>query len=481
MAFWRKRSEGFEWHEYVRTTILLRRKDRRQKVEEVRAAAVNQVKEGGRQGRDAMMSGLGVAGATLMTVLSGLGAQLLAALRWIVGLLEAWATAAVAQTSAACQWAVERWAPGLSRVAGSIRQFLSPLARVLARPNWSRALLVGGLLLTALAGVRFARFGLDPDAMIAGAAALLALSLFLLGRLADRDDQPLPAAEPSDFLARAHEAARELPGLGRMTSVPAVLVLGALGVSIVSGSLLLREGEETGAAATAAAPASSASGKSVPAADVAEAVWTPVAPASTVEGRAVAVSGATLSIGTRTLRLAGIEAPEPHQLCARPGNKRWRCGEAARDALSRAVRGRRVVCELNGRTSQETPEATCRSGETDIAGELVRQGHVFAETGLFSSYGALESEAEQARAGLWAGEAERPQEWRDRRWSEAMREAPGGCPIKGKVSSGGRRYLLPWSPAYSDASVREQRGERWFCTEDEARAAGWTPALADRR
>ena len=30
MFAWRKKPEGFEWHEYIRTTILVRRKARRQ-------------------------------------------------------------------------------------------------------------------------------------------------------------------------------------------------------------------------------------------------------------------------------------------------------------------------------------------------------------------------------------------------------------------------------------------------------------------
>ena len=45
-------------------------------------------------------------------------------------------------------------------------------------------------------------------------------------------------------------------------------------------------------------------------------------------------------------------------------------------------------------------------GETDIAAELVRNGHVFAETGFFATYGSLESEAREAKAGIWRGEAE---------------------------------------------------------------------------
>ena len=40
MFGWRKKKDGFVWNEYVRTTILLRREQRRQRVEDVRDAAV---------------------------------------------------------------------------------------------------------------------------------------------------------------------------------------------------------------------------------------------------------------------------------------------------------------------------------------------------------------------------------------------------------------------------------------------------------
>jgi len=49
------------------------------------------------------------------------------------------------------------------------------------------------------------------------------------------------------------------------------------------------------------------------------------------------------------------------------------------------------------------------------------------------------------------------------------------CVIKGNISSSGRIYHLPGSAAYDKTNIDESRGERWFCTEAEARAAGWRP------
>jgi hypothetical protein len=50
-----------------------------------------------------------------------------------------------------------------------------------------------------------------------------------------------------------------------------------------------------------------------------------------------------------------------------------------------------------------------------------------------------------------------------------------GCNIKGNVSidSGQRIYHVPGQQYYSETVVRPEFGERWFCSEAEARAAGW--------
>jgi hypothetical protein len=34
---------------------------------------------------------------------------------------------------------------------------------------------------------------------------------------------------------------------------------------------------------------------------------------------------------------------------------------------------------------------------------------------------------------------------------------------------------MPWSPWYASVKIDEGKGERWFCSEAEAQAAGWRP------
>jgi hypothetical protein len=53
--------------------------------------------------------------------------------------------------------------------------------------------------------------------------------------------------------------------------------------------------------------------------------------------------------------------------------------------------------------------------------------------------------------------------------------AGGACNIKGNISmsTGERIYHMPGQEYYSETVISPGKGERWFCSEAEARAAGW--------
>ncbi|WP_419195924.1 hypothetical protein [Ensifer adhaerens] len=52
------------------------------------------------------------------------------------------------------------------------------------------------------------------------------------------------------------------------------------------------------------------------------------------------------------------------------------------------------------------------------------------------------------------------------------------CDIKGNISidTGERIYHIPGQKFYSATVINGNYGERWFCSEAEARAAGWRRA-----
>ncbi|MBP2235247.1 hypothetical protein J2Z31_001739 [Sinorhizobium kostiense] len=53
-----------------------------------------------------------------------------------------------------------------------------------------------------------------------------------------------------------------------------------------------------------------------------------------------------------------------------------------------------------------------------------------------------------------------------------------GCDIKGNVSTTGERiFHVPGQEYYRETVVNPLRGERWFCSEEAAREAGWRKAF----
>ena len=56
--FWKKKSNNFDWHKHVRTTIKLRREARKQKVDGAVNLAVGGIKGAGKAGVSASFSGL---------------------------------------------------------------------------------------------------------------------------------------------------------------------------------------------------------------------------------------------------------------------------------------------------------------------------------------------------------------------------------------------------------------------------------------
>lgn len=53
----------------------------------------------------------------------------------------------------------------------------------------------------------------------------------------------------------------------------------------------------------------------------------------------------------------------------------------------------------------------------------------------------------------------------------------GSCNIMGNVSTRGERiYHMPGDKYYDETRISASHGERWFCSAEEAEAAGWRRA-----
>lgn len=199
--------------------------------------------------------------------------------------------------------------------------------------------------------------------------------------------------------------------------------------------------------------------------------------AGPVIGTARVIDGDTLVVGTVTVRLHGIDAPEMGQTCRDAEGVGTDCGAVARDRLSELADNRAVTCRGDASDAYGRRLAVCGTAEApDLGAALVREGLAWAFVRYAEDYRDLERDARRRQAGLWSGSAEPPWDYRAKRWAAAVATAPGPCPIKGNINRQGERiYHAPWSPWYLKTKVSEQRGERWFCDEAEAVAAGFRP------
>lgn len=63
---------------------------------------------------------------------------------------------------------------------------------------------------------------------------------------------------------------------------------------------------------------------------------------------------------------------------------------------------------------------------------------------------------------------------------QSLQSSPGpdkGCKIKGNINAKGDKiYHVPGSQYYEKTQIDLPEGERWFCTEEQAKQAGWRSA-----
>lgn len=129
-------------------------------------------------------------------------------------------------------------------------------------------------------------------------------------------------------------------------------------------------------------------------------------------GLASVADGDTVRIEGTRIRLLDIDAPELEQTCNDPDGKAWPCGEIATNELRKTLRGKTLNCHPRGLDQFRRVLATCSlSDGTNINAWMVRQGWAIS-FGYARVYGNEESEAREARRGIWRGTFTEPQKWR---------------------------------------------------------------------
>ncbi len=206
-----------------------------------------------------------------------------------------------------------------------------------------------------------------------------------------------------------------------------------------------------------------------------------------IVGPARVIDGDTVDIRGTRIRIQGIDAPEMDDTCLRPDGTAWACGVWSTQLARDRFEGRTLQCEDLGERSWGRVVARCQYGEVDFAAAMVEKGAARAcpryalQHAHSRGYLDIERGAAAAGRGIFdgtppplagfcrTGGGDRP--------AAVQVSAPRDCTIKGNINAEGERiYHMPGQRFYDVTRINEAAGQRWFCTEAEARAAGWRPA-----
>lgn len=192
-----------------------------------------------------------------------------------------------------------------------------------------------------------------------------------------------------------------------------------------------------------------------------------------ISGQATVIDGDTIEIHGQRIRLHGIDAPESNQSCRKEGGS-YRCGRQAAWALDQLIGRQPVHCIEKDQDRYGRMVGECFAGEQNLNAAMVRSGQAMAYRKYSRDYVRQETLAREEGAGIWAGSFTPP--WEYRRGGKPQ-AANDNCPIKGNISRKGKRiFHLPGSRWYDRTRIDPSQGERWFCSEAEARKAGWRKA-----
>ncbi|ABD90210.1 thermonuclease family protein [Rhodopseudomonas palustris] len=219
-----------------------------------------------------------------------------------------------------------------------------------------------------------------------------------------------------------------------------------------------------------------------------------LAEAADVSGVPKIREGDQVTIGSSRIRLGGIDAPSLDQLCLNPKGERWSCGVAARDELVRHAGSKSWSCHIQRTDRFGRSVGRCEVEGEDIQKWLVQSGWALAYAKISHDYDADQKVARDAKAGLWAGAFIAPWDWRVRNKATtilgAVKPPPTAnaillasasgpvapspeCTIKGNVNRSGHCiYHRPQSRWYAKIQMHVSKGTRWFCSVEEAEAAG---------
>ncbi|WP_338152109.1 thermonuclease family protein [Sulfitobacter noctilucae] len=198
--------------------------------------------------------------------------------------------------------------------------------------------------------------------------------------------------------------------------------------------------------------------------------------AQDITGTLRVIDGDTVDVGGTRVRLHGIDAPERDQPCTTLTGQNWGCGDWVTRQVTDLYQGAQTRCDALDKDRHGRVVARCFIQNRDIGREIVAQGLAYAYRKYSDDYDLDEKAAFVADRGIHGFKMQSPARYRLTRIKG--RQAPdANCVIKGNISAKGARiYHVPGQKFYERTGIQPAKGERWFCSEAQARASGWRAA-----
>jgi endonuclease YncB( thermonuclease family) len=144
-------------------------------------------------------------------------------------------------------------------------------------------------------------------------------------------------------------------------------------------------------------------------------------PNTSITGRATAVEGDLLTINATPIRLMGVDAPDPGEMCKNRYGHELDCFKVSTAVLANMVKDQEVTCTIAEKDRTGENKGECRVRGVDLGMTMVAMGWAFHYAGLSAAYQRAEAYAQSKKLGLWAGQVEKPWQWRSRMLREKGR------------------------------------------------------------